>query len=185
MPKDIRDILKKAQGSRELKENHRLRFEKRLHQLNKPKKKSNLFFLKIAASIMLVATIGYFSFNTNSNTIEEQPIAATNITSLSDVSPELKQIENYYLTAINFEIASLEITPENQIILDDYLDKIGKLTDDYKRLNEEFSEKEINEKTINAMITNLQLRLQLLLQLKDTLNEMKTSKNKKYENTTI
>ena len=184
MPKDIRDILKEEQGSIELKENHRQRFEERLQQLHKPKKKSNFFFLKIAASIMLVVSAGYFAFN--SNPIEvESPIEATKIVDLNSVSPEMKQIEDYYLTAINYEIAGLQTTPENQAILDDYLDKIGKLTYDYTRLNREISEKGINEKIVNAMITNLQLRLQLLLQLKDTLNEMKTSKNKENENATI
>ena len=185
MPKDIRDILKEAQGSRELKENHRQRFEARLQQLHKPKKKSNFFFLKVAASILLVATIGYFSLPTSPVDVESQPVASTKITSLSSVSPEMKQIEDYYVTAINYELSSIEITPENQEILDDYLEKVGKLTDDYQRLNAELSKNGINEKTINALITNLQLRLQLLVQLKDTLNEMKTSKNKENENITV
>jgi hypothetical protein len=185
MPKDIRDILKEAQGSRELKENHRLRFEERLQQLDRPKKKSNFFFLKIAASIMLIATIGYFSLPTSPVDLQEQPFTTTKIISLSSVSPEMKQIEDYYVTAINYELASIDITPDNQEMLDDYLEKIGKLTDDYQRLNVELSKKGINEKTINALITNLQLRLQLLVQLKDTINEMKTSKNKENENITI
>jgi len=184
MPKDIRDILKEAEGSRELKENHRQRFEERLQQLHRSKKKSNFFFLKLAASIMLVATIGYFSLPTGTVKVESQPVS-TEITSLSNVSPEMKQIEDYYVTAINYELSSIEITPENQEILDDYLEKIGKLTDDYKRLNAELSKKGINEKTINALITNLQLRLQLLIQLKDTLSEIKTSKNKENENITV
>ena len=184
MPKDIRDILKEAQSSKELKDNHRERVEKRLQQMHTPKKKSNFFLLKIAASIMLIVSVGYFAFNGNLVEVDA-PIEATKIVDLKSVSPEMKQIEEYYLTAINYEIASLETTPENQAILDDYLDKIGKLTDDYSRLNKEISEVGINEKTVNAMITNLQLRLQLLLQLKDTLNEMKTSKNKENENATI
>lgn len=184
MPKDIREILKEAQNPKELKGNHRERFEKRLQQMHTPKKKSKFFFLKIAASIVLLVSIGYVTFNKTPVEIE-QPIQETNIVDLQSVSPEMKQIEAYYLTAINYEISSLEITPENQAILDDYLDKIGKLTDDYIRLNKEISEKGINEKTVNAMITNLQLRLQLLLQLKDTLNELKTTKNKENENATI
>jgi len=185
MPKDLRDILKEAQSNpRELKKGHRVKFEERLAELHENKKKNSFFFLKIAASLMLVVSVGYFTFNNNSIEVDS-PIEATKIVDLKSVSPEMKQIEDYYLTAINYEIASLETTPENQAILDDYLDKIGKLTDDYTRLNKEISEKGINEKTVNAMITNLQLRLQLLLQLKDTLYEMKTSKNKKNENTTI
>ena len=182
MPKDIRDILKEAQSSKGLKDNHRARFEKRLQQLHIPKKKKNFYFLKIAASIVLLVSLGYFAFNNSGIDMEKATIEAKNV-DLNNVSPEMKQIEDYYLTAINYEIASLENTPENQLILDNYLEKIGKLTDDYRRLNKEISEKGINEKVVNAMITNLQLRLQLLLQLKDTLSELKTSKNK--ENATI
>jgi len=184
MPKDIRDILKEAHNSIELKENHRERFEKRLQQIHVPKKKKRFFTLKIAASIVLLLSVGYFTFNTNA-VDGEQPIEEVEIVDLYNVSPEMKQIEDYYLTAINYEIASLENTPENQLILDDYLDKIGKLTDDYTRLNKKISEVGINERTVNAMITNLQLRLQLLLQLKDTLKELKISKNKENEKTTI
>ena len=183
MPKDLREILKEAQNSRELKTNHRERFEDRLKGLHKTKKSPSFFFLKVAASIALILSVGYFMINTGPIEIVE-PEIETNV-SLSTVSPEMKQIENYYVTAINYEIASLEITPENQTILDDYLEKIGKLTDDYERLNTELSKNGVNEKTVNALITNLQLRLQLLLQLKDTLNEMKTSKNEENENNTI
>jgi len=184
MPKDIRDILKEAQSSKELKANHRARFEERLEQMHTPKKTTNFFFLKIAATVLVLVSVGYFALKTNSVEVD-QPVNTAKIVNLSSVSPEMKQIEDYYTGAINYEIASLEITPENQAILDDYLDKIGKLDEDYKRLNKELSEKGINEKTVNAMITNLQLRLQLLLQLKDRLNEMKTSKNKENENATI
>jgi len=185
MPKDIRDILKDAKHNQlNLPENHRIRFEDRLERLHTPKKK-NYFFLKIAASITLLVSLGYFALNTNTTAPQVEDIPEFRITSLSSISPEMKQIENYYLAAINYEIASLEIIPENQEILDDYLEKIGKLTDDYQRLNKEILDKGISEKIINALITNLQLRLQLLVQLKDTLSEIKTSKNKENENTTV
>ncbi len=186
MPKDLREILKEAQNSRELQANHRDRFENRLQKLHTTKKGSSFFFLKIAASIVVVLGLSYGIFNLgNENEVIGDPDETTNTISLSSVSPEMKQIEDYYVAAINYEIASLEITPENQVVLDDYLEKIGKLADDYIRLNTELSTKGINEKTINALITNLQLRLQLLLQLKDTLNEMKISKNEENENVTI
>lgn len=185
MPKDMREIVKDAkENGLELPIGHRERFENRLAQLHKPKKTNSFFFLKIAASLLILISVGYFIMN-NDPVKADQSSQATKIVSLSSVSPEMKQVEDYYTAAINYEIASLEITPENQEILDDYLEKIGKLDEDYKRLNKELSEKGINEKIVNAMITNLQLRLQLLLQLKDRLNEMKTSKNKENENVTI
>ncbi len=184
MPKDIRDILKEAQAnSKALKENHRQRFEQRLNQLHTPKKQG-YFFLKVAASIIVLLSVGYYTLFTNVADIEDLPEDAK-ITNLSSISPEMKQIENYYLTAINYEMASIEQTPENKIILDNYLEKIAELTNQYKQLNIDLTEKEINEKTINALITNLQLRLQLLLELKDTIQEMKTPKTNRDESTII
>ena len=182
MPRDIRDILKEGSAnSKELNRGHRARFEERLVQLQQPKNK-NFSFLKIAASILLLFSVGYFALHSN-EVKESTPINMTEATSLSTISPEMKQIENYYVAAINYEIASLEISDENQVILDEYLGKIGKLTEDYQRLNTELIKNGVNERTVNALITNLQLRLQILLQLKDKLNEIKTSK--KNENITI
>lgn len=184
MPKDIRDILKEDHNSREMNENHRQRFEQRLEALHKPSKRTNFFFLKLAASIILLVGLGWY-FIPNNTTEIVQPSIENEIVDLGTISPEMKQIETYYMTAINYEIASLEITPENQEILDDYLDKIGKLTEDYKRLNNQIDVKNIDEKIINELITNLQLRLQILLQLKDELNNMKKLNTTGNEDTTI
>lgn len=185
MPKSIKDILKENKiNHKELKENHRQRFEQRLNKLHQPKKK-HYFFLKVAASIIVLLSVGYFSFfNNNKINVDELPIEPK-ITGLSSVSPEMQKIENFYLTAISYEIASLEETPQNKKILEDYLDKIGKLDADYNRLNNELSKKGVNVKVINNLITNLQLRLQLLLQLNDQLNELKTSNTINNENNTI
>ncbi len=183
MPKDIREILKEAQNSKELNEKHRQRFEQRLQQLRTPKKK-NYFFLKMAVSIVVLLSVGYFSLVNKPIGVEQQ-IVEPKITNLSSISPEMKQIENYYLTAINYEMASIEQTPKNKVVLDKYLEKIAELTNQYKQLTIDLTQKEINEKTINALIDNLQLRLQILLELKDTINEMKTPKTIKNETTTI
>lgn len=182
MPKDLRDIIKEAQQKElNMPENHRQRFEDRLEVLNKPKKRNTFFFLKIAASLLVLVGLGYAVLGNNSQTqLEELP--QEEITSLGSISPEMQKVENYYITAINYELASLEQTPENKELLDTYLDKVGKLSKDYKRLTKELSESGLQEKTINALITNLQLQLQLLVQLKDEINDLKMPKN---ENATI
>lgn len=176
MPKDIRDILKENSGrGLELSKDHRVNFEERLQKLNKPKVR-NYFFLKIAASILIIVSIGYMAIIHQPTDGIKNSSQNSSIVDLGTVSPEMKQIENYYLTAINYEMASLEVNPEAKEILDQYLEKISELTKAYKQLNIDLSQEGINEKTINALITNLQLRLQLLLELKDTINELKTSK---------
>ena len=97
----------------------------------------------------------------------------------------MKKIENYYLASIQTEISDLKKTPENKELLDGYLEKIGELTSDYKNLTEELNTEGLNEKTINALIDNLQLRLKLLYQLKEQLNELKNINLKNNENTQI
>ena len=178
MPKDIRDILKEnSRRSLELSKDHRTKFEERLHRSKTPKVRNHIF-LKIAASILIIASIsiGYLALNHQPSEAINNSIQNSSIVDLGSVSPEMKQIENYYLTAINYEMASIEINPEAKEVMDKYLEKISDLTKAYKQLNIDLSENGITEKTINALITNLQLRLQLLLELKDTLNELKTSK---------
>ena len=188
MPRDIREILKEATGDElGLPKDHKQRFEQRLEVLHKKKKGTSFFFLKIAASFVVMIGLGYAILNGNapSDAIAKEDNQTATFSSLGTISPEMQKVENYYLSAINFELASLEKTPENQQLLDDYLEKIGKLDEYYKRLNESLATEGINEKTINALITNLQLRLQLLLQLKDQLNELQTRNDIKNENATI
>ena len=187
MPKDMRQIVKDAtQNELELPKGHRNRFEARLTELHSSKKTRSFFFLKIAASIVLMISLGYFVVSTTTaDAPGTETLPEMKITSLGSVSPEMEKVENYYLTAINYELASLEKTPENQRILDDYLEKIGKLDDDYKRLSTDLTNNGVNEKTINALITNLQLQLQLLLQLKDEINELKTANTITNEDSTI
>jgi hypothetical protein len=181
MPKDIRDILKEnSRSSLELSNNHRAKFEERLHRSKTPKVR-NYIFLKIAASILIIVSIGYLAINQQPSKGINNSSQNSSIVDLGSVSPEMKQIENYYLTAINYEMASLEVNPEAKEVLDQYLEKISELTKAYKQLNIDLSQNGITEKTINALITNLQLRLQLLLELKDTMNEIKTSKTSNNE----
>ena len=188
MPRDMREILNDApKHELELPKNHKLRFEKRLEVLHSNKQRNHFFFLKIAASLVVLVALGFAIVNGVASEGDQPGTtnATASFSSLGAVSPEMQKVENYYISAINFELASLEKTPENQQLLDEYLEKIGKLDEDYKRLNKSLATDGINEKTINALITNLQLRLQLLLQLKDQLNEVQTRNDIKNENTTI
>ena len=182
MPKDIREILKSdLKSSLKLSSDHREKFDSKLHQFHKPKQR-NYYFIKIAASIILLISLGFFFSQQEGVESQTQEVKAVD---LASVSPEMKQIENYYLTAINYEMASIEPNDENKVVLDTYLKKIAELTAEYKQLSIDLTEKEINEKTVNALINNLQMRLQLLLDLKDTINEMNTSKKINNENITV
>ena len=173
MSKDIREIMKNYKNEEvSLSTNHRNKFQDRLMQeVHKQPKKRNYRWLQVAASVVLIVSlsVGYF----NTNTTEGKPITNSKEITLGNLSPEFKSIENYYTNSINYEISNLELNENNKEILDGYLAKIGELTTEYKSLTTELNTKGVNDEIINALINNLQLRLQLLQRLKKQLNDLK------------
>ncbi|MGI9552700.1 MAG: hypothetical protein ACR2MT_15965, partial [Aurantibacter sp.] len=69
------------------------------------------------------------------------------------------------------------LTVANKGLVDSYLEQLSELDEEYRRLNVELNEIGPNDQTINALIQNLQLRLELLYKLKNKLNELKSSEN--------
>ena len=185
MSKDLREMFKnEPRISDELSKNHRKKFENKLFSEMHSKKRKNNQFLRVAASFLVIIGLGSSLFYFSNDTVTP-PVQTAKIENLGSISPELKKIENYYLASIQTEISDLKKTPENKELLDGYLEKIGELTSDYKNLTEELNTEGLNEKTINAHIDNLQLRLKLLYQLKEQLNELKNINLKNNENTQI
>ncbi len=77
------------------------------------------------------------------------------------------------MASIQSEISSLDQTPENAELVNGYLQKIAELSKDYKALTDELNSEGLNQATVNALIDNLQQRLNLLYQLKEQLDEFK------------
>lgn len=172
----------------EMKRGHEQRFMDRLEDElpvgGKKKTINNFFWLKVAAVIVLVLGLGIYisslenGIRLDSETqIVEKENAEVPTISLGDLSPDLKKIENYYVTNINLELSGLEFDGDNKTLIDGYLDKLSELNAEYTLLNEELNQIGPNDQTINALIKNLQLRLQLLQKLKTKLNQLKSSKN--------
>ena len=183
MPKDIRKMFENyPEESGALSSSHANAFEnklmKELHQ-RQPKQK-NYKWLSIAASIALLISI---AIHFTPKDIEPVDKKTDQNIRLGSISPELNTIETYYTNSINLELSQLEITDENQEILDSYLVKIGELTTEYKTLTLELNTKGVNDETIDALISNLRLRLQLLQRLKKQLNNLKELNYQQVENT--
>lgn len=174
MPNDLRQLLKdKELHSNSLSKGHRKKFEQKLFaELHPEKKKKNTQWMSIAASFALVIGLSASLFFFN-NPAEEQPNQATQIENLGSISPDLGKIENFYLASIQSEISSLDQTPENAELVNGYLQKIAELSEDYQALTEELNSEGVNQATVNALIDNLQQRLNLLYQLKEQLDEFK------------
>ena len=199
MGQDIRDMFKDNDSwtSEKLSEGHQRRFEAKLDSaLPNQKNASKFTYLKIAAIFIVVLGVAAFFINRNQFVKSDSPIVgAPKVENedekdaipvkefqLSEVSPEFKKIENYYLAGINMELAKLEVNSSNKALIDSFMGKMAELNNEYKRLNTEFNEIGPNEQTIEAMVENLQYRLDLLYKLKNKLNEIKQTKNTEHDN---
>lgn len=179
MKEDIEKILAENREvyQRKLPINHRADFESKLDKTLHVSTRNNSIVWIYAAAITLLVSLGYFSLKPN-KIIETEGSDIVN-TDDNVRTPHLKKIEQYYLTAINFELANLNIEDTNNEIIESYFHKIETLTKEYKVLGERLDSGEINEKIIDALIKNLQQRLQLLIELKNILNTSKPQKDEK------
>jgi len=179
MAQDIRKLFEQETKmvTKKLPRGHNIRFESRLEQ-EFPKVKPSFSFLKIAASIVIILSLGlsgyYYLPFTDSN---------VKINSMADISPDLEKVENYYLTHINYQIAKIKRTDENRAFIDIYFVELGSLQESYKNnIASIDSDEEISEETINALIENLQSRLKLMYQLKAQLKKLDNLNKQQNEN---
>lgn len=187
MSKDIREMFEKSrleEQQMEMPKGHEERFLQRLNE-SSPSVRENQswMWLKIAAALIVFLGVGYFAvlqFNNNSsgpnlpnNQVVETNGSDTNsLKTLGDVSPDLKKVEDYYLAAINTELSDVKMNKENKDLIDGYLKRLDELNKEYINLNKELTENGPNELTVNALIDNLKLRLNLLLRLRDQLKSL-------------
>ncbi len=194
MGQDLRKMLKEEREAKKfkLKEGHEERFLKKLGERSPKPRKPSFFFVKVAASILVMIGMGTLAYKMAPET--EDPVKTTIVDtkdgsgkeqgiSLGDLSPDLQKVEAYYVANINLELSKLEVSEDNKIMVDGFMDRLSELDAEYKRLNTELNRIGPNDQTINALIMNLQIRLQLLHKLKTKLNEIKTSKNEQETNT--
>ncbi|MDC6352565.1 hypothetical protein PP178_13470 [Zeaxanthinibacter sp. PT1] len=186
MGRDLRDLLKEEKEMRgQMKEGHEQRFLEKLDRAHNKPRSNRINWWLMAASIIVVVGLGIVFLQQENQVIPEQqplvldekePVQQQTI-SLGDLSPDLEKIENFYLASINMELAELEISPENQNMVNDYMERLATLNEAYKELQKELNDLGPNDQTIEALIYNLQTRLDLLYKLRDKINHLKSSKN--------
>ncbi|NND88464.1 MAG: hypothetical protein HKM28_04365, partial [Flavobacteriaceae bacterium] len=185
-----------------LRPGHETRFARKLELAFPEKpleagKQSSFYWMKIAAIFVVMITIGFFGYQSLTKTDQVVPLAETNSEvnagsealaentpqiRLGDLSPDLKKVEDFYLTGINVQLASLEINDENKGIIDGYMEQLNELDTEYNVLNLELNEMGPTEATVSALIDNLKIRLELLFKLKNKLKELKNQKNEQITN---
>jgi len=186
MKVDLRDKIKKERKMKELPDNHRINFEQLLQKELHYKPKRNYAFLKVAASILIIISLSiagnqFFNSEGSQSIVTSTDKPAKKINSMADISPDLKKVEDYYITQINYQLAKITITDENRDLFEVYLSQLSELQKEYKILNTQLNINDINEDIIDGLIENLQLRLHLMKQLKKKLEIIETKKDEKNE----
>lgn len=182
MAQDIRKLFKEEPkvSSHKMPKGHEARFLEKLDKEMSIQPSRPLFsFLNIAASVVILIGLSfgaytYFDKPLETNTTLEKIVEKS---PLGDISPQLKKVEDYYLANINLELSEMKVTPDNKEMFDGYLEQLEELNNEYAVLADELSTSGPTERTVNALIDNLKLRLNLLYRLKEKLNELNNEPN--------
>lgn len=209
MARNIKKMFENYRSeSSELPLGHEARFETKLEKafaenppekepVRKIEKRTLAPWLKIAAMFVVIIAVSFFGYlqlnssggdivtNTNKSVVETDSENVDNNNStkltLADISPDLKKVEDYYMTGINVQLASLKINVENKDLVDGYMQRLAELDKEYTSLNVELAKVGPTETTVTALIDNLKLRLELLFKLKNKLKELKTQNNEDFK----
>ena len=180
MAQDLRHLFKEDPKDQNTKmsDDHEARFLQKLEK-EFPKKQSRtqrFRFLNIAACVIVLLGLSYGAFQFFQSPVNQvEPIKVVDtqedLKTLGDVSPDLKKVEDYYLASINLELSKVQLTPENKELFDGYVLRLKELNEEYNKLTIELNDNGPNEDTLNALIDNLKFRLNLVMRLKEKLQE--------------
>lgn len=120
---------------------------------------------KVAAVVFMASTM-YLLVNKSTSEANEELI----------VNEELAQAEDYYITLISErrEAIARELSPE---LKNEFLEEIDQLDQMYLDLKETHEHNTANDRVIDAMISNLQLRLTILNTQLEILQTIKNTKD--------
>ncbi len=202
MARDIKKMLENyTPEPSEIPSGHEVRFEAKLNKTFSDtiseEKNTSIPWLKIAAVAIVFFSVSFFGYqqlsktSSNINNDPKKSIVENNNEkleqkdlpklTLADISPDLKKIEEYYMTGINVQLASLKIDDDNKELVDGYMQRLSELDKEYTSLNAELNKVGPSEATVTALIDNLKLRLDLLFKLKNKLKELKNQNNDEFK----
>ncbi|WP_420553598.1 hypothetical protein [Tenacibaculum aiptasiae] len=133
---------------------HSDRFQRKLQQ-SKKNNKPTMFWMSIAASVILV--LGFYLGSYQQKSVYD----------LADISPKMAEAQSFFVSTINQELKEIEQyrNIETESIIEDSLDEIEDLEDRYKILITELSKNDNKRQIIQKMINNYQQRLEILERL--------------------
>lgn len=157
------------------KADHEDLFIEQLYKKLPIKKRTAFSGFRIAASVLVFIGIAGMSYMILGNPFnpKEKLVAYT----LKNISPELEEIESFYVTNINRTLSDIEKNSESEAFVTRYMKRLSLLKEEYKNLIAEMNEEGPNSLSISVLINNLKLQLELLQELKEQLTATKNKKN--------
>lgn len=168
------DRLKNEFDIEEPTADHNARFLAKLNDRNHAKKRNWWRPLSIAASIALLICVGI-------------GVSYNNSVSNTESFPEVENAQFYFASLLQQEIEKVNAlkSPETQKIIEDAMNQISNLEQDYKQLENELIQNGNSRQILNAMITNFQTRIDLLQDVLTQIDEINNFKNNENETTII
>lgn len=178
MQHDIRNLFKDDDvSSKTLPKSHKVEFLKKLKKSQNTKTKhfNYKFIYKSVAILILLFTIGLVLYN-------QPPKINSEIIKKSTLELQIKTIEQQYLTDIDKEWQKFLALTKDRKLIKRYQKKLNNLDNDYKEISIQFSKDTSSILIIEALIKNLQMRLQLLKDIQEHITLL-NPQNKQYETT--
>jgi hypothetical protein len=171
-----KDFFEDAEPS----EGHLERFDKKLELLsrkNAPKRSIVPYLLKAAVVTLLVTLSSLYTWD---HFIRKD----NNRMTLGEVSPQYKEVENYYVHQVNMvedEIVNIDLknNPEQKEIL---LNEMKSMDSAYVSLQKELKTNPDDERIINAMIEHYQTKLDVMNYILNQLQTIKKENTNKNNN---
>ncbi len=158
---------------------HLKRFEDRLNNYNKKRNNFSFTYLLKAASVTIL--IGLSSLWVYDNLISQ------NEKTLSNISPEYRDVETYYTTQVNNKINQINqinhynTEKQKELFKEEFTD----LDSLYINLQKELKTNPNDERVINAVIHHYQMKIDILNNILNYFNNVKQTKTNKNENTQV
>ncbi|WP_179376560.1 hypothetical protein [Winogradskyella wichelsiae] len=160
MKQDIRSLFNEEDDLKTLPENHRTEFRERLKKQSEPKR-SPYAWLSATAILIIAVTIGF-------NVMQKE--AKPELNKESPIIAQVEAVEAAYLKDIETEWQSFIAIADDAVLVERFRKKLKDLDTDYKAISVQFKDDANNILVIEALVENLQTRLQIL---KDIQNHIK------------
>lgn len=169
---------REAFDNAEPEEGHYDRFIQKLGQISQTRMHSIPYYLKVAIVLLLVSLSSILIYE-----MVIQPRFERNIYSFGKLSPEYREVEDYFIRSINVKYNNLQnLNMEDKIQKDMIIEELREMDEIYQSLSKELENDPNNERLINAMIQHYQLKLDILNDLTDQLEMIKNSISKNNQN---